>query len=308
MKVSVCVITYLRPQGLERLLSGLNRLDFEKSPVPQLDVVVVDNDPEGSAKPVCDRLASTLRWKVRYRLEPKRGISFARNAAVAEAGAGSDFVAFIDDDEVPEPSWLDELLHVQQRFEADVVSGPVLRDFESEVEPWVVRGGFFDDPRFRTGDAVEHPATNNVLIRSEIFAGLDEPFDARFALAGGEDTHFFLRLARDGRKMVWADDALVREWVPPSRARVAWILKRAFRRGNTWSICERELRPSMRVMGVRIAKGTARIALGALTLPVAAAMGRHSVVKSLQNMWFGAGNLAGLLGYRYQEYRVIHGK
>jgi succinoglycan biosynthesis protein ExoM len=308
MKVAVCTLTYLRPHGLKRLLLGLDRLTFEASPAPELEVVVVDNDPEGSAESVCEALRSRIRWPLRYHREPTRGISFARNAAVNAARDRADFIAFIDDDEVPEPTWLDELLRVQRRYDADVVSGPVVRSFESEVEPWVVRGRFFEDPRFETGERVEHPATNNVLIRAGVFEGMEEPFDPRFALAGGEDTHFFLRLARDGRRMVWADEALVREWVPGSRARAKWILQRAFRRGNTWSICERELRPSGRVLGLRVAKGAARIGYGVLMLPPSLVLGRHALVKSLQYMWFGAGNLAGLMGLRYQEYKVIHGK
>ena len=32
MRVAVCVITYRRPEGLKRLLNGLNELVFDKSP------------------------------------------------------------------------------------------------------------------------------------------------------------------------------------------------------------------------------------------------------------------------------------
>lgn len=307
MKIAVCVITYLRPQGLERLLLGLDELTFP-SDAPELEVVVVDNDPAASATAVCDRLRPRLRWPLLYRHEPQRGISFARNAAVAAARDRADFLAFIDDDEIPEPDWLDQLLRVQASYDADVVSGPVLRHFESEAPVWMVKGGFFDDPRFATGQSIEHPATNNALIRSEIFREMESPFDARMALSGGEDTHFFLRLARQGRRMVWADEAIVREAIPATRARAAWILQRAFRRGNTWSLCERELQPSMRVAGLRVAKGVARIGLGLALLPLAPLRGRDALVKSLQYIWFGAGNLAGLLGLRYQEYKVVHGK
>ena len=62
--------------------------------------VVVDNDADESSRAVVT--AAKLPWPVVYVVEPERGIPFARNRAVREA-ADSDFVVFIDDDEIPEP-------------------------------------------------------------------------------------------------------------------------------------------------------------------------------------------------------------
>ncbi|HWK89903.1 MAG TPA: glycosyltransferase, partial [Longimicrobium sp.] len=283
---------------------------LELSAVPAAEpwVVVVDNDPDGSARETCARLAPRLPWPLRYEHEPERGISAARNRAVAAARAlGAEWLAFIDDDEVPEPRWLDELLRVQARYDADVVSGPVIRRFEGPVPAWVHRGGLFELPRHATGDRVEHPGAGNVLIRMAVLEGMEAPFDPRYGLSGGEDTHLFLRLAAAGRRMVWADEAVAYEWLPASRARAGWLLRRVYRAANTWSRCERELRPEARVAAVRGAKGIARIALGAALLPVSWLGGRHMVVKSLWYVCFGAGNLTGLLDLRYDEYKVTHG-
>ncbi|HEX2095675.1 MAG TPA: glycosyltransferase family 2 protein, partial [Longimicrobiaceae bacterium] len=240
--------------------------------------------------------------------EPRRGVSSARNRAVAAARGWADFIAFIDDDEVPEPVWLDELLRVQSEYDADVVAGPVLQRFEGEVPSWVRRGRFFETRRHPTGFPREDPGAGNVLIRTAVLAGMDEPFDERFSLTGGEDTHLFLRLAWSGRRMVWADEALAYEWTPPTRTRARWILRRVYRSANTWSACERELRPSLRVGAVRVAKGVVRIAYGLALLPFSWLLGRHMVVRSLWYVCFGAGNLTGLTGLRYHEYRTVHGR
>ena len=308
MNVSVCVITYRRPEGLERLLRALDGLVFQRVEAPGLEVVVVDNDPDGSAAEVCERVAPDLRWPIRYERETRRGLSYARNHAVAAARDRADFIAFIDDDEAPDPRWLDELLAVQAERDADVVSGPVLRVFEGEVPEWVVKGGFFVKPRYETGARVEDPATANVLVRTAALEGMEQPFDERFALTGGEDTHLFLRLARDGRRMVWADGAVVREWIPASRTTAAWVLQRVYRTANTWSMCERELRPTAGTVAMRAAKGAARIGYGVALLPFSWLLGRHMVVRSLWYVCFGAGNLTGLAGLRFQEYRVTHGR
>ena len=172
---------------------------------------------------------------------------------------------------------------------------------------WVERGGFFVEKRYPTGTALEHGGIGNALIHTRVLADVDPPFDERMSLAGGEDTLFFLRLTRAGRKIVWSDEAVVWEYIPQSRARAQWILKRVYRTSNTWGFCERELEPGARTMALEAAKGGARIAFGAALLPVAWLFGRHMVVRSLYYMAWGAGNLTGILGLRYYEYRVTHG-
>lgn len=119
MQVAVCVITYKRPIGLARLLDGLNALTFAGDP-PCVRCIIVENDESGTAATVCDEARAGFRWELESYTEPRRGIPFARNTAVARALETADFIAFIDDDEVPEPTWLDELLRVQREYRSDV--------------------------------------------------------------------------------------------------------------------------------------------------------------------------------------------
>lgn len=303
MWVAVCAITYRRPEGLELLLKALDGLTFGGAP-PDLEIIVVDNDPGESARTVCE--SAGLRWPLRYLVEPRRGIPYARNTAVAAAGEkGANFVAFVDDDEVPEPAWLWELLRVQRAHAADVVCGPAAPFFDGEVPGWVVRGGFFERARFPTGRSLEPAfvATNNVLVRSEVFQKLgEEPFDARFALSGGSDTHLFMRARKDGFTMVWADGAVVHDRIPASRANARWILRRAYRFGNTLSLCERDLEPSWRTRLLRVAKSGKQISQGLLLLLASVFVGRRALVGALRHLCRGAGMLAGLAGLRYEEY------
>jgi succinoglycan biosynthesis protein ExoM len=305
MKVSLCVCTYRRPVGLRRLLEAVARLRTERA--ESLEIVVVDNDPDGSARATLDGMADGMPFILRYVHEPRRGISFARNRAVAASDAASEWIAFLDDDEEPEAGWLDALLAAQARFVADVVAGPVPPRYESDVPKWILRGRFHEAQRHATGTVLPYADTGNVLVRASLFRAFPAPFAAQLALAGGEDTHFFLRVARAGHRIVWADDAVAWEWVPPSRVRLPWLLRRAFRCGNTWALLERELDPSWRVLALRIARGAGRIVTGAVLLPLSLVRGRHAVVTILRRMCFGAGSLAGVMGYRYDEYRTTHG-
>jgi succinoglycan biosynthesis protein ExoM len=303
--VAVCALTLERPVGLARLLAGLSGLD--SPPNTQITIVIVDNDPEGSAAPVVDRHRSTLPWPVIYAREPRRGIPFARNHAIDAAG-DVDFVAFIDDDEVPDRRWLTELLAMQRATHADVVTGPVEPTFELEPAPWIRRGHFFDRRRFRDGEELTWATTSSVLISTRIITPDRPAFDERMALIGGSDTHFFVRARLAGHRMVWADRALVTETIPASRVNVRWLLRRQYRRGTTLTFCLLDLRDS-RVRRIRrVGLGLGRIGQGMVTAAAGAVLGRHVATKGLQQVWFGAGLLAGLAGRHYEEYRVIHGR
>jgi hypothetical protein len=128
------------------------------------------------------------------------------------------------------------------------------------------------------------------------------PFDARFALTGGEDTHFFLRVSSAGYRLVWAEDAVVEECVRAERMQLGWVLRRAYRVANTWSLCERELSPSPRLMAQRAGKAVGRLTLGAGLVAGGAIAGRHVMARGLWEIAFGTGNLTGLVGLRFAEY------
>jgi succinoglycan biosynthesis protein ExoM len=310
MKATICIATYQRPQRLRRLLEGIERLTFNKVEPPTLRVVLVDNDAQGSAYAVYEDVARRAKYPLSYYIEPRRGISYARNKAIACVEDDVEFVAFIDDDEVPIPTWLDELLNVQMLYEADVVSGPILPKFDFQVPSWILQGGSPARGRYPTGHIIDDPIrcarTGNVLVRFKVFREIGQGFDERLALSGSEDTHFFLRAYRDGYKMVWADEAIVHEWVFASRVNMRWILQRSYRYGNAITFCETDLDPSTRTRILGLAKGGVGILRGLWYMRLSLRWGRRGLIRSLQWIFYGAGVISGLAGYRYEEYRRPH--
>jgi succinoglycan biosynthesis protein ExoM len=307
ISVAVCIATFRRPRGLTRLLDSLCSLEFPAGNAPAWRIVVVENDASMPNRDRIEAARAAFRVPLIHGVEPVRGIASARNRAVLLAG-DVDFIAFIDDDEMVDCRWLDELLQAQRRYDADVVNGPVLARFDEPPPTWILRGRFFDRAHHPTGSQIQYANTGNVLVKAHWLQSVERPFAEALNLSGGSDTLFFSQIRQRGAQMVWCDEAIVEECIPPSRAKAGWILTRAFRLGIGISTVERMLRSSVIALLIRASKGVVHIVLGLLlVVPSAAAGGLGGILRSLLNVSRGAGEIVGLFGGRYWEYKNIHG-
>jgi len=304
LRVAVCVATCRRPIGLERLLHALDAQELPEH-LARMWIVVVDNDPHASAKRVCEQASRWLDAELVYRVEKRPGISHARNAGLEVALSDADCIAFIDDDEIPEPGWLAELLHARQRHAAAILTGPCLPRFESPPPGWIERGGFFARPRDPDGTARTTAYTHNALVDVRVLESLEARFDPRLGLSGGEDNELFSRLIAAGHRIVWADHAVVHDCVPAERARLGWILRRAFRVGTTTVAIER-IRGWRGIAARRAPHGLWCVAKGGGLALAGALHDRAAAARGLHLLCFGAGLLAGVLGHRDEPYRAPH--
>jgi glycosyltransferase involved in cell wall biosynthesis len=304
MHVAICVATFKRPRLLQKLLNGIAELKFHKVGIPEITVVVVDNDAAGTARDVCS--AAILPWRLKYVIEPKRGIAEARNRGLREIGA-ADFVAFIDDDETPADVWLDELLLTQANFHADAVAGPVYRIFADDVPGWIRRSDFFDRPAHLTGELLPSCSTGNVLVVRNVFDHLGG-FDDRFQLTGAEDIHFFTRVRLAGFTIVWSQEAVVTERIYGDRGNLGSLLARAYRGGNSYTLVESSLDDSAFLGLIRFSKGCARISQGSANACASLITGRAAaLVRALGTVCSGVGMLTALAGVHYQAYKTVRG-
>lgn len=297
-QIGVCITTCKRRDFLRHLLDGMSAQKFDKMPTPEIAVIVVDNDASRSAEEVCREVR--LPWPLKYVVESRRGIAQARNRAIREAG-DVDLIVFIDDDEFPTATWLDDLLWTRTRFGADVVCGPVLPSFAADVPDWVKIGGFFNRKVCDSGSTPDECRSGNVLICRSVFAGVSV-FDESFGLTGGEDTEFFLRVRRAGYKIVSSAEACVYEAVPLSRANLKSVLRRAYQSGNSWVFCESTLDHRISTRIVRAVKACGWIVIGTASACVSPLFGMPTIARSLRNIWLGAGMLTALAGLSYQAY------
>lgn len=294
-RVSVAVLTFHRPAQIAALLAALQPLVGSTAGC-HVEILVVDNDPAGSARQVVERFEG-----VRYCVEAEPGISAARNRALDEASA-SRLLVFIDDDERPEMPWLEPLLRTWSGSGATVVAGRVKVDFDRS-DPWFAAGGFFDRRSLPTGTAIDVASTNNLLLDLDRVRQEGVRFDPGFGLSGGEDTLFTRTLHARGHRMVWCDEAVVIDRIPPDRLTRAWVLQRAWSHGNSAGAVRLRLagaraRPALLAGGLgRVVAGGARSLLGRVTRNL-----RHQA-RGSRLARRGGGMLAATFGSVYQEYR-----
>ncbi|OVZ62380.1 MULTISPECIES: glycosyltransferase family 2 protein [unclassified Pigmentiphaga] len=301
-RIAVCIATYRRAERLDALLG-----DLAGQTLAPVQVVVVDNDPAGSARAVVEARRATFPAPLVYDVQPEKNISLTRNRCVAHARA--DWLAFVDDDERVGATWLQTLHAAARDHAADGVLAPVVPVVPTDAPAWIRRGGFYDGPRMATGSVVPLNVMRigNALIAARWLAGQEAtgPFDPSFGLTGGEDGDLLMRLVGQGARIVWCDEAVATEDVVPSRLRLKWILARALRGGQDYARHFLEgklggLGPAHKLLffARALAQALAALLLALVTLPAGMHRSAHWLARACAN----AGKLSVLAGWHYREY------
>ena len=216
--ITVIVCTRDRPLQLEHCLRGLSRQTYS-----EFDVLVVDN---ASAFPV---LELCRRHGVGYILEPATGLSRARNLGARTARG--DLIAYIDDDAIADPGWLNALVREFADPEVAAVCGKY-RYMKTHDDPAVM-----SDDEFTEGIVARPPGRfhrktpewfalacfggigegSNMAFRRELVAyacRFDERIGRGRLLDAGEESVMFLSLISRGHSIVRAPEAVIRHPYP----------------------------------------------------------------------------------------------
>jgi succinoglycan biosynthesis protein ExoM len=239
MTIAICVCTCDRADSLQQLLSLLSGMELGSLDPGELFFVVVDNRPDGRARAVCDQVRARLPCPLHFAEERERGISFARNHAVSTALAhGAEFIAFIDDDDLPRPDWLVHLVDRQRGTSADLVIG-IWQLPDNLSIPKSLRGIRIFNPlevdRLNRWGFPPWAGTCNVLIGRRVVEHLGQAgpvFRPEFALTGGGDTDFFIRARVAGFSVAVATDSVVFLNWGTARLTLRGALRRTFRLGS----------------------------------------------------------------------------
>ena len=224
MKVTVVIATCNRP---ERLARGLDAIAAAvRAAGGGHPVVVVDNGARAPAAATVEEQARKTGMPVRYLTSPPSDKTRALNAGIA--AAGTDWIAFTDDDTVPDPTWILEGLRFAERGGFRIFGGRVIPGQPDRPLPrWLTPGrsgrapgigvfvGYEPLPASgRLGPRDTIPFGANIFVRKEVFERYGGYDESLWALCPGwpvgvEDTEFGYRVRAAGEPVGYCREAVV---------------------------------------------------------------------------------------------------
>jgi GT2 family glycosyltransferase len=214
-KVSLVICTRDRPRHLERCLRSITTLRLQPS-----QIIVVDN---GISHEETQRVAS--QFDVLYTIEPRLGLSRARNAGVRLSS--SPLIAFTDDDIVVTPDWLFYLVDAIRDAHVSAASGLVLPaelrtsaqvifeygfgGFHQGYIPRLYGPDFIHNSGFKSPPVWSICAGGNMIVRRDTFESVGF-FDERLgagAAGCSEDSEFWYRILANGGSCAYVPAAAV---------------------------------------------------------------------------------------------------
>jgi succinoglycan biosynthesis protein ExoM len=301
MNISVCIATFRRLDRLRDVIEDLVRQTL----LPQ-QIVVVDNDAQGSARSVVEEFRQrSVPFELKYDIQPERNIAATRNRTVALADG--DWLAFIDDDERAPVGWLAGLMAATEQYGADGVLAPVEPQLPPGAPPWIRRGRFYDFPHMRSGEIVplNRMRFGNLVLRGATLRAEPGPFDTRYGLSTGEDGDLLVRLAHKGARIVWCDEAIVTEPIEPKRLSLRWLMMRAVSGGQEFArqtVNGRYRAISWSGRMAFFARALAQMIIAGVLALLCWPIGRHRAAAWLVKASANFGKLSVFWGWRYRAY------
>jgi GT2 family glycosyltransferase len=219
--LSVAICTKDRPDNVSRCLASLVPVQMSAQGTREFDVLIVDNAPSDDRT---ERIVASLP-SVRYVMEPRPGLDFARNLAIRETSA--EFLAYLDDDVTVDATWFEGLERaITENPDAGAFTGSVLPlELLSEAQIlFQSRSGFhhgFTAVRYGPQSILSRNfpcnagmfgAGCNMIFRRALLidlGGFDEALDTGRPLPGGGDLDIFYRVLRSGNPLVYDGGAVV---------------------------------------------------------------------------------------------------
>ncbi|GFO56860.1 glycosyl transferase family 2 [Geomonas sp. Red276] len=135
MDISVIICTYNRCDSLRITLCSLFALHLSDD--ISAEIIVIDNNSKDDTRQVVEEFAVGSPLPVRYFLESRQGLSFARNRGIEEARG--EVLAFIDDDVIVDRTWLKALAAAYRDPQVSCVGGKIHPRWEIPCPNWLRR-------------------------------------------------------------------------------------------------------------------------------------------------------------------------
>ncbi len=244
MVISIVIPTYNRSHLIELTLESFIKQNFRKE---DFEIIVSNNNStDNTEKVVQNFIEKNSSFNIRYILESRQGVHFARNTA-AKLAKG-EFLYFTDDDMIADPDALKELLYL---FSLDdkvaSVTGLVLPKWEITPPDWILKLCnnallSLNDPEY---DLIVSEKDCNVfschqMIRRNVFflSGGFNPENTKGVWIGDGETGLNIKIKEEGFKFAFNRRSVIHHIIPAFRLTQKYLNKRMANQGNcdiyTW--------------------------------------------------------------------------
>ncbi|MEB3355546.1 MAG: glycosyltransferase [Synechococcales bacterium] len=243
-QIAAIICTHNRDAYLGQAINSL----LEQATSVGYEIIVVDNASTDATRELVH--AYLPHPRLRYLYEPTVGLSVARNTG-AEA-TDAPILAYLDDDAVASPRWLDVLHQAYQTYEKlAIAGGKVTLIWPPNItQPrWISSNLAGNLGAYDLGDRLQlittpglTPRGLNYSVRRSFLEKIGG-FDTHLGRVGtrllsNEELHMTERAIATGWQVAYLPDAQVAHHVAPERVQPSWFLRRSWWQGI--SECYRE--------------------------------------------------------------------
>jgi GT2 family glycosyltransferase len=238
--VSVIVATYDRPHYAARCLASILANKYEA-----FEVIIVDQSPNQDTQRAIAK-PDLQNGRVHYIHSDVVGLSSARNLGVS--CAHGEIVAFIDDDAVATPHWIEAYARAFKELvpPPGIIGGRIEPLWEVPRPPWYPLEREFLLGIYNIGDELQPfppgdlPMGANFAMRKRLLESMGG-FDLRagfnrqrrHSLLAGEDSLLALKIQEQGYPLYYQPAAHVLHTISASKLRKTFFLRRHFWEGAT---------------------------------------------------------------------------
>ena len=236
-KVSVIIPTYNRAHLIHLTIDSFLQQSY---PIESYEIIISDNNSTDSTKNTIKKYMNENHGRIKYIMEPRQGVHYARNSA-AKIASG-DILYYTDDDMIADSNLLIEIVKI---FELDPkvasVTGRVLPKWEFEPPDWVLKLCYngklsLNDP---PEDLIISANDCNVYschqaVRRDVFfeAGGFNPENTAGEWIGDGETGLNIKIKELGYKFGFNGNSITWHIVPKYRLTQSYLNGRLANQGN----------------------------------------------------------------------------
>ena len=236
--ISIIIPTYNRCKLLPLTIDSFINQDYAKN---RFEIIISDNNSTDNTQKIVNRYLNKTKIQIKYHLEIKQGVHYARNEA--SKLAKGDIFYFTDDDMIANSNLLSELVKV---FELDdqigCASGMVIPKFEKNPPLWVkkylINGHLSLTELNKDEELVISKSDCNIYschqaIRKTAFikSGGFNPENTAGVWIGDGETGLNSKIKELGYKFAYTSKSIIHHIIPESRTTVSYLIKRLGNQG-----------------------------------------------------------------------------